>query len=285
MLEVAGPIDGFGELLEQLSAAYRGVAEDRSPITAVDDGARRRALTLMAGLLGVSEHDGPSPATLLGGGNLALGVVAADAEAATEALQKFWAAGGQPSRSTEVQDVGGGQRTRAAAPGGESVLVAALELAFGGDEAVLLVVRELVAKRAASLWPDSRITVFQPFVPGRTLLLLELSHRGTLDELEGLMERRWKDLTVPVTEDELAPVKRRVAAASSAEMSGVAGHARRCAAAAAGATSWHQPAEFELEILTLEPERVNPALEGLTDWQRLQTTGAGSLPIGDMEGH
>jgi hypothetical protein len=282
MLEVAGPVDGFGELLEQLSAAYRRVAEDRSPVTASADDARRRALDLMAGKLGVSEADGPSPATLLRGGNLALGVVAADAEAAGEALRKFWAAGGDRAGSTEVHDVGGGQRTRVAAPGGDSVLVAALELVFGGDEAVTLVVREIVESRASALWPDSRVTVFHPFVPGRSLLLLEVASRGTLDEVETLIEGRWSELMSPITEDDLAPVKRRVAAASSAEMSGIAGHARRCAATAAGALSWHQPAEFELEILTLEPGSINSVLESLADWQRLQTTGAGTLPIDEI---
>ena len=78
-------------------------------------------------------------------------------------------------------------------------------------------------------------------------------------------------------------LRRRVAAATSAEMSGVAGHARRCAATAAGALAWHQPAEFELEILTQSPEGVSRLLAGFGDWASLETTGAGTLPITDLE--
>ena len=66
-------------------------------------------------------------------------------------------------------------------------------------------------------------------------------------------------------------------------MSGVAGHARRCAATAAGASRWHQPAEFELEILTVAPEVVGTVLEGLSDFELLETTAAGALPIDDLQ--
>jgi len=94
--------------------------------------------------------------------------------------------------------------------------------------------------------------------------------------------RGWASLIATIGEEELAPIKRRVAASASAEMSGVSGHARRCAATAAGAARWHQPAEFELEILTVGPEIVNAVLQGFSDLASLQTTAAGTLPIIDL---
>ena len=283
LIEVAGPADGFGELLEQLTSAYREVVADRSPAAAIGSGARRRALDLMAGLLGVTEEDAPSPATLLRPGNLALGVVASDAEAAAEALSKFWSEEMANERTTDVQSVAAVPRTRVAAPGDESVLVVALETAFGGNEAVSKVVREVLESRARGLWPEDRVRVLDPYVPGRSLLLFELGSPGTVDEVEKKVEQGWASLISTVGEEELAPIKRRVAASASAEISGVAGHARRCAAAAAGAARWQQPAEFELEILTVGHEIVSAVLQDFSDLSTLSTTGAGTMPIGELK--
>ena len=284
LIEVAGPADGFGELLEQLTTAYIVVASDRAPVTTYGDDARRRALDLMAGLLGVTEADDPSPAALLRPGNLALGVVATDAEAAAEALGKFWAVESSGGGATDVQSVPVIPRTRAAAAGDESVLVVALETAFGGNEAVSMVLRELLETRAGALWPDSRVEVLRPYVPGRALLLVEVAADDTVDAVERAVVQKWSSLISGVGEEELEPVKRRVAAAASAEMSGVAGHARHCAATAAGASRWHQPAEFELEILTVDAEMINLILERFSDFETLETTGAGVLPITELQG-
>ena len=158
----------------------------------------------------------------------------------------------------------------------------ALELGFGGDEAVSAVLGGLLGQRARKLWPDDRVEMLTPFVPGRELLILEITAAGGLAELEQRVQRDWPAMVRAVTEDELSPVKRRAAAASTADMSGVAGHARRCAGVAAGASRWHQPAEFELEILTLESGRINEALESFADWASLETTGAGVLPIDQL---
>jgi hypothetical protein len=283
LIEVAAPADGFGELLEGLTGAYLAVAGDRSPVSATGDDARRRALDLMASLLGITESGDPTPATLLRPGNLALGVVANDAEAAAEALSKFWSVGSTDEETTDVQSVATVTRTRMAAPGAESVVVVALEMSYGGDEAVSMVARELLANRARELWPDGRARVLRPYVPGRSVLIFELGSPGTVDEIERMVGRGWESLTRAATEDELAPVKRRVAALASAEMSGVAGHARSCAATAAGAARWHQPAEFELEILTVSHEIVNALLEAFSRLDELETTGAGALPIGDLD--
>jgi len=284
LIEVAGPADGFGELLEQLTTAYVAVASDRASVTTSGDDARRRALDLMSGLLGVTEAEDPSPAALLRPGNLALGVVATDAEAAAEALGKFWAVESSDGGATDVQSVPVIPRTRVAAAGDESVLVVALETGFGGNEAVSMVLRELLETRAGSLWPEGRVEVLRPYVPGRALLLVQVATDETVDAVERAVVRKWSALVATAGEDELEPVKRRVAAAASAEMSGVAGHARRCAATAAGASRWHQPAEFELEILTVESEMINLILESFSDFETLETTGAGALPITDLQG-
>lgn len=283
LIEVAGPADGFGELMEQLTSAYQVVISDHTAVAGTGDEARRRALDLMAGLLGVTETDDLSPASLLRPGNLALGVVAADGEAAAEALSKFWLVESAAGKVANVQSVAAIPRTRVAAPGETSVLVVALEMPFSGSEAVSMVIGELLASRARGLWPDSRVDVLEPYVPGRSLLLLELASNGTVDEIESMLVRKWSRLTAATDEIELAPVKGRVAAMASAEMSGVAGHARRSAAVAAGAARWHQPAEFELEILTVGPEIVNGALLSFAEFATLETTGAGALPITDLK--
>jgi len=283
LIEIAGPPDGFGELMEQLTTAYDAVTKDASPVASAGGDARRRALDLMAGVLGITEEDDPSPAILLRPGNLALGVVAPDAEAAAEALGKFWRLEPSGSRTTDIQSVSVVVRTRVVAPGDDSVVVAALEIAFGGDEAATSVARALLEERTEEIWPDADAELLAPFVPGRALLLLVIQAKGTVDEVEALVESGWSQLTAGVNDDELAPIRRRVAAAASAEMSGAAGHARRSAAVAAGASAWHQPAELELEILTVEAGMVSAVLEGFSSHESVKTTGAGVLPIADLD--
>jgi len=284
LIEIAGLADGFGELMEQLTNAYLAVVSDREAVVGTGDDAHRRALDLMAGLLGVTEADDISPASLLRPGNIALGVVAEDAEAAAEALTKFWLMDLPDAGTTNVQSVPAVPRSRMAAPGDTSVLVVALEMSFGGNEAVSQVLGELLASRARGLWADSRVDILHPYIPGRSLLLLEVASRGTVDEVERSLASEWSKLTAPSNEAELASVKARAASAASAEMSGVAGHARRCAAVAAGASRWHQPAEFELQILTVGPEIVNGLLESFIELSTLETAGAGALPISDLKG-
>lgn len=283
LIELAGPSDGFGELMEQLGSAYLAVISDRASIAVEGGNARRRALDLMSGVLGITEDKAPSPGSLLRPGNLALGVVAPDAEAAAEAFGKFWSADRSSGDSTDVQSVPAVPRTRAAAPGESSTVVIALEMGFGGMEAYSLVVREVLGERARGLWPSSRIEVLAPYVPGRALLLLVITAEGSIDEIETEILKEWSALTSMAGDDELAPLRRRVAAAASAEMSGVAGHARRCAATAAGASSWHQPAEFELEILTVTAEVVSEILQGFASFEGLETTAAGVLPVDSLE--
>ncbi len=285
LIEVAGPADGFGELMEQLTTAYEVVISDRGSSSNQGGNARRRALDLMSGVLGITEDEDPSPASLLRPGNLALGVVAPDAEAAAEAFGKFWSGDPSAGDATDVQSVPTVIRTRVAAPGDSSTVVVALEMGFGGMEAISLVTHELIEQRAGVLWPDSRVEVLAPYVPGRALLLLAVTAPATIDSIEAKIVEGWSALMSVATDDDLAPVRRRVAAAASAEMSGVAGHARRCAATAAGASRWHQPAEFELEILTVNAGFVSEILQGFVSFDGLETTGAGVLPMDDLKGH
>jgi hypothetical protein len=277
---MAGPADGFGELMEQLARAYEVVSTDRSSVAGSSD-AGRRALDLMAGLLGVTEAEDPSPATLLRPGNLALGVVAADAEAAAEALAKFWEVG-VPVAAARVETVSTPGRTRIAAPGEISVVATAVELAYGGDEAASMVVAELLRERAANVMPDADVRVLRPYVPGRAILVLEVAMTGSVSDVEGELDDAWSRLVARVGEDELVPVRRRVAALASAAMSGVSGHARHCAATAAGASRWRQPGEFELEVLSVAPDTVGGLLAELPAWADLLSTAAGVLPITEV---
>jgi hypothetical protein len=283
LLEIAGPADAFGELLEQLAQARRVVAGDRNPVAAIGDGSSRRALDLMAGLVMAIPVDAPSAASLLRPGNLAIGVVVPDGEAAAEALAKFWGGGDAAADTTLVENVPPVRRTRAAAPGPESTVVVALDLGFGGGEALVRVAGELVETRLRALLPDARSRVLRPYVPGRFLLIVEVSAEGALDRVETMVRAVWPEVAADIHDDELAPVRRRAAARTSAALSGVSGHARHAAATAAGAALWRRPAELELEILALPADRVAEVLAGFASFDELEITGAGELPISEID--
>jgi len=279
LLEVAAPVDSFGELSEFLHAALVRVAADTRSVAGVGGGARRRALGLMGGLLGISGGSALSPFELLRPGNIALGVVAGDGEAAAEALRKFWIGGGERRTDTAGLQVAPIPRTRVAAAGDESVLVVALELNFAGDEAFVLVVAELLARRAEHLVPEGSAEILAPFVPGRRMLLVVATAASQIDELDNSLRERWQEFTRPTNDEELVEIRRRVAATSSAAWSGVVGRSRRCAAVAAGAAVWRAPSDLEMQILSVSAEAVSVSLRSLADWTSLETTGAGVLPI------
>jgi hypothetical protein len=283
LLELAAPADGFAELLEVLQRALPRIAGDDRQVGGLEDDARSRALALMAGVLGLAESVGLSPAELLQPSNLAIGVVAPDGEAAVEALHKF-PIGGAPARgrpdSSALPPV---PRTREAAPGQESVLVLSVELFPSGDEVAALMAGGLIERRARLLLGDVGVELLEPLVPGRTVLLLVIRAGATLDELEQLVGEKWAEITTPVSEDELAQLRRPLAAELASRYSGPLGYARRCAAVAAGSRWWRLPSEMELEVLTATPEWLNEALAGVGDWELIQTTGAGLLPIPEPE--
>jgi hypothetical protein len=276
---LAAPADQFSELTEVLRAAMAEAEADDRPVMSEGGSARRRALRLMAGVLGVAEGSSLSPASLLWTGNLSLGVVAEDAEAATEAVHKFWLGGGSSVDAASVRAVAPIPKTREAASGGESVLVVSLELAAAVDESLALVVAEVLSSRGEMLLEEGIVEVLRPFVPGRQVLLVVASAPATVDVVETGLRKSWASLMGPATEDELAVVRRRAASASAAEWSGTTGRACRCAGVASGAVGWRTASDLEMSILSVTREVVDTTLASFADFEVLQNTGAGALPI------
>jgi hypothetical protein len=279
---LAAAADEFSELAEVLRVALGHVREDERPVMASGGSAPRRALRLMSGILGVAEGASLSPANLLRPGNLAIGMVAEDVEAASEAVRKFWSFGGPPEEVASVRAVAPVPKTREAAAGEESVLVTALELPVAADEAEILVLGELLASRGERLVTDGKVELLSPFVPGHRVLLVAVSAALDLDSVEASVREGWADFTAPPTEEELSEVRRRVAAAAVGRWSGTTGRARRCAAVATGAVPWRSAKDLEMSILTVPLEVVVTSLRGVADWKALQNTGAGVLPIVDL---
>ena len=209
-------------------------------------------------------------------------MVAEDGEAATEALHKFWASEELPEVVVTARSVDPVLRTREAAAGGESALVVNLELGTSGDEIVTLVVAEILNRRAAEIF-EASIDVLQPFIPGHRVVLLVASASSPLHELETQLVQGWPALTVPVVERELDEVRREVAAHSAAAWSGATGRARRCAAVASGGVQWRPASDLEMSIVTVSVETVNSTLAGFADWKSLHNTGAGALPIAELD--
>jgi len=276
---LAAPTDQFSELIEVLRAALAQVEEDQRPVMAEGGSARRRALRLMAGTLGIAEGSSLSPAILLRTGNLSLGVVAEDVEAASEAVRKFWRTDRPTLDSATVGTVVPVPRTREAAAGDDSVLVIALELSITTDEAQALVLAEILASRGAALASDGSVEILHPFVPGHRVLLVVASATATMDTVETNAGEGWSDFTRPVTEEEIAEARRRVAATHAGAWSGATGRACRCAAVASGAVVWRTSTDLEMAILSVSIEVANATLQSVADWENLQNTGAGVLPI------
>jgi hypothetical protein len=273
----------FSELTEVLRAAVAQAGRSDQPVVTGGGDARRRALRLMAGFLGVAEGSSLSPASLLRMGNLSLGVVAEDAEAATEAVRKFWSQKDASTAGATVGTVAPVLRTREAAAGGDSVVVVALELAAVTDETLSLVVAELLASRSKALLADGTVEILRPFVPGHRVLLVVASGSETVDLVEGSLRESWSTLVRSSSEEELAGVRRRAAATAAAEWSGISGRACRCAAVASGAVGWRSAAELEMTTLSVPLDAVDTALESFADFEILANTGAGVLPIVEIE--
>jgi hypothetical protein len=282
-IQLSAAAGQFSELTEVLRVAVEQAGQDDQAIMADGGDARRRALGLMAGFLGVAEGSSLSPASLLRTGNLSLGVVAEDAEAASEAVRKFWSQGGASIDRATVGAVAPVLRTREAATGGDSVVVVALELATVTDEMLALVVAELLTSRSEDLLSDGTVEILQPFVPGHRVLLVVASAFETVDVVEELLRESWSNFVRSPSEEELAEVRRRAAAKTAAEWSGISGRACRCAAVAAGAVGWRSAADLEMTALSVPLPAVDTVLEGFTDFEDLPNTGAGLLPIVEIE--
>ncbi|MDH3816898.1 MAG: hypothetical protein OEV48_20615, partial [Acidobacteriota bacterium] len=276
---LAAPTDQFSELVEVLRAALAQAEEDQRPVMAEGGSARRRALRLMAGTLGIAEGSSLSPATLLRTGNLSLGAVAEDVEAASEAVRKFWSVDRSSLESATVGNMIAVPRTREAAAGDDSVLVIALEFSITTDEPLALVLAEILASRGAALLSEGSVEILDPFVPGHRVLLVVASATATMDTVETNAAEGWTEFTRPATEDELAEARRRVAATLAGTWSGASGRACRCAAVASGAVQWRTSTDLEMAILSVPIEAANETLHSVGDWESLQNTGAGVLPI------
>jgi hypothetical protein len=279
LLELAAPPDGLAEILEAVQPALERVSGDDRPVVVDGADARRRALQLMATVLGLGEEGGPVPARLLQPSNLALGIVAPDGEAALEAVRKFGVGGGAPTMAPHGGEVEPTSRTREAVAGDTSVLVVELELARGTGEVIPVALKELLRARARSLEEEVQMEVLQPLVPGRRVLLLVARAELPLADLEQRVRAAWPGLTARASTAELDDLRRRLAAELAVAGSGPLGAARRCAAVAAGAATWRGAADLEMEALRLDPEPMNQALAGLAPWSERVTTGAGVLPI------
>ena len=281
-IELAVPAEKFAELSEALRAALQKVAEDSRPVVAGGGSARQRALRLMAGLLGVADGSALSPAALLGEGNLALGIVAEDGEAAEEALRKFWAVDERRTVDAATSVMAPVPRTREAAAGAESVIVMNLELAAVSDEVVAAVLADLLRQRGAELLPGTSVEILEPFIPGHRVLLVVVTAELEMDALESRLSEVWEEFTAPATEDDLVEGRRRVASASAAAWSGITGRARRCSAVAAGAARWRVASELEMATLSVSADEVNSMISGFSEWENLPNSGAGVYPIVDI---
>jgi hypothetical protein len=276
---LAAPTDQFSELVEVLRAALAQVENDLRPVMAGGGSPRRRALRLMAGILGIAEGSSLSPASLLRTGNLSLGVVAEDAEAASEAVRKFWTIDRSTRDSATVGTVVPVPRTREAAAGTDSVLVIALELSITTDESLALVLADILASRRAALLSEGSVEILRPFVPGHRVLLVVATATATMDTVETSVAEGWSDFVRSVTEEELTAARRRVAATHAGAWSGATGRSCRCAAVASGAVQWRTSADLEMAILSVPIEVANATLQSVADWESLQNTGAGVMPI------
>jgi hypothetical protein len=282
-IQLSAAADQFSELAEVLRAAVVQAGQDDRPVTMDGSDARRRALRLMAAFLGVAEGSSLSPASLLQIGNISLGIVAEDAEAATEAVRKFWSQGGASAGGATVGAVAPVLRTREAATGGDSVVVVALELAAVTGETLTLVLTELLASRSEALLADGAVEVLRPFVPGHRVVLVVATAPATVDVVEGSLREGWSTFVRSTSDQELAEVRRRTAARIAAEWSGISGRACRCAAVASGAVAWRTAADLEMATLSVPLDAVDAVLEGFADFENLPNTGAGLLPIVDIE--
>ena len=278
-LELASTEEGLPDLIEVLQGALERVAGDDRAVALEGAGGRRRALQLMANLLGLAEGVELSPAALLRPGNLAVGVVAPDAEAAIESAEKFNLGGPSAAVIPGALAIESEPSTREAAVGTTSTLVAAINLGLMVSDVAAAVVSEVVAGRVAAGVEGSAVEVLRPVVPGRKLALLVVTAEGPLDDLERRVMRRWKTVSAPVGEEELTDARRRVAAGVAAAASGPLGRARMCAAVAVGDTLWRRPGDLELETISLPPEDLAVVFGSLPGWDELETTGAGVLPV------
>jgi len=197
-LELASEQGGFPGLCEALQRAVEEVSADTNTVAAAS-GAEGRALELMAGLLGLDGGREVTPAEILSPGNLAIGGVVGDGELAFEALEKF-DVGGRPRTDTTVgSTVGGNLRSRAVVAGGEASVAVALPVVSGFP--VPRTIAEILSKRVEDRFEDAAVEVLLPLVPGRRILVLVVTRKGSAEGVEEDLRAAWDELFGPVGED------------------------------------------------------------------------------------
>ncbi len=275
-LVVANDPDGFPEALEAVTAGLKELRRDTAPLPEYRD-PRHAVLELTASLLGIRDT-ALTPATLLIPGNLALGAVVPDVERAKEALHKLLDVFTAPSSATAVS-LEGAPRYALALPGSRSALVLLLEVGQSTDDVDLQLAAALLRSRLEAHFGAGASSVLRPDVPGRTLLVVVIEGEGTVDALEARVKEAWPRLVASPTEEELVPLRHRVASALATRASGTVGAALRCARLAAAGGGWHRPGELERMALAAEPAAVGAVFEPLLDWGGLERAVAGPLPV------
>lgn len=274
-LELAAQTGDFPNLCEALQAALASVANDTTDLGNVSD-ARRTALRLMAGVLGLDSGVKVTPATVLSPGNLAIGGVASDAELALEALEKFGVGGGSAGVSP-AGGIGGIPRHRMPAAGTQSAVAVAMPLAAGFP--IPETVAELITTRAPLLIEGATAEVLLPLIPGRAVMVLVVTREGEVASLEDDVRDAWEELFSPASEQELEGLRKKVAGRVVTVAGGVLGRARVCAAIAAGADSWRTPSDREMAALTVDMVAVNFDLELLAKTVEAEWTASGPAAV------
>ena len=274
-LELAAQAGDFPNLCEALQVALASVANDTTDLQNTSD-ARRTALRLMAGVLGMDSGVNVTPATVLSPGNLAIGGVASDAELALEALEKFGVGGGAVGVSP-AGGIGGVRRHRMPAAGTQSAVAVALPLGAGFP--VPETVAELITKRASRLIEGATAEVLLPLIPGRAVMVLVVTREGEVGAVEDDLRDAWKALFSPASEHELEELRKKVAERVVTVAGGVLGRARVCAAIAAGADSWRTPSDREMAALTVDLVAVNFDLQLLAETTEAEWTASGPAAV------
>ncbi len=275
-LELAAAEDEFPLLCESLQEALETVSADEQEVRPADD-ARGRALRLMSGVLGLDTRTVVTPATVLTPGNLAIGVVGPDGEAAIEGLRKFGVGGPAKATAALSSTAGGEARRRLPAAGSYSVVVVAGELSGGFP--VAETVGATIRRRIERTQEEARVEVILPLVPGRTMVVVVIENEGTVEQLETALSSGWSAIVSPVEEAELEVIRRGVAGDATLLASGVLGRARAAARVACGADRWRSPSETEMLAMTVDVDTVNAGLGELSDPDTLEWTASGPLPV------
>jgi len=267
-LELVADADGFALLCEALQRALAEVAEDEHPVAGSLE-PRDRALSLLGQLLGLNTGREPSAADILAPGNLALGGLAPDAETAMEALRKFGVGGEKRQDQLLSSRLDTAPRHRQAAAGSRSAVAVGVE--YSAPWPLPGFLRVLLRARAEETWPEAKVRLLQPLVPGKQELVLLIEAEAPGRSLEDSVRENFSALFLPVDEEQMSALRRRVVLEETQKASGIIGRARSCAAVAAGETGWRAPDRQQMQIMSLEVTDLNDLLGELeagakTEW-------------------